>query len=104
MKILNLEKLSASEERVLKVGDKEYPVSPMTVSNFIETTRAAEKLESETSVVAQVEATVEMVLRSVPTITRDVLDQLSLEQLQAIVAFVRGDDVDGVESESGAKK
>lgn len=97
MKVLNLDKLVPNEGRELVIAGVSYPVIGMTVANFIETTRVAEKMTAETSIADQIEATVEMILRSVPSIPREVLAQLSLEQLQTIVAFVRGDAVEGVE-------
>lgn len=100
MKVLNLDKLTKKEGREIVLFGKTHAVDGMTVANFIETTRAAEALAGEESLVKQVEATVEMIVRSVPTLDRKDLSKLALEQLQAIVAFVRGDAVDGVESRS----
>lgn len=102
MKVLNLDKFAVKQEqRKLVIGGKEYVVEPMTVENFIITTKAAESMQDRASVSEQVEATIDMIARSVPTIDRAVLNGLSLEQLQAIVAFVRGDEVEGVEANEG---
>jgi hypothetical protein len=98
MKVLNLDKVGKKEVRKLILAGVEHVVQEMTVDNFIETTRAAERIANETSLAVQVEATTEMILRSIPTATRAGLGGLSLETLQAIVAFVRGDDVDGIET------
>lgn len=98
MKILNLDKLAKKEGRELVVFGKTYAVDGMTVSNFIETTRVAELLAGETSLVKQVEATIDMISRSVPSIEKSELAKLELTQLQAIVKFIRGESVDGVES------
>lgn len=98
MKVLNLDKLTKKEGRELVIFGTTYAVDGMTVANFIETTRAAEALAGETSLVKQVEATIEMIARSVPSINKAELQKLELAQLQAIVAFVRGDEVEGVES------
>jgi len=104
MKVLNLDKLALDQGRELVIAGVSYPVLGMTVENFIETTRVAEKMNAETSIADQIEATVEMILRSVPSISRQVLGQLSLEQLQTIVAFVRGDAVDGAEEGAQASE
>lgn len=98
MKVLNLDKLSKKEGKEIVLFGNTHHVDGMTVENFIETTRAAEALAEETSLVKQVEATIDMITRSVPTVERDDLKKLALEQLQAIVAFIRGDAVEGVES------
>jgi len=99
MKLLNLDKLGANtEERRIQVNGKSYVVDDMTVENFIVTTEAAEAISESDSMAVQVKATVEMIVRSVPTIDRVTLSGLKLESLKAIVAFIRGDDVEGVES------
>lgn len=98
MKVLNLDRLAKKEGRELVIFGKTYSVDGMTVANFIETTRAAEALAGESSLVKQVEATIAMISRSVPSIEKSELEKLELAQLQAIVAFIRGDDVEGVES------
>lgn len=90
MKTLNIEALAATN-RTLTIGGKEYPVVEMTVENFIETTKAAEKLGTNPTYMEQVEATIEMIMRSVPSLSREVLLKLSLEHLSTIVKFIRGD-------------
>lgn len=102
MKVLNLDKLAKKEGRELVIFGKTYPVDGMTVANFIETTRVAETLAGETSLVKQVEATIDMIARSVPAIDKAELAKLELAQLQAIVRFIRGDDVEGVEQREAA--
>lgn len=102
MKVLNLDKLAKKEGRELVIFGETYPVDGMTVANFIETTRAAEALAGETSLVKQVEATIDMISRSVPTVKKSDLEQLELAQLQAIVKFIRGDEVEGVEQREAA--
>lgn len=102
-KILNLDGFAAkAEARKLIIGGKEYAVEDMTVENFIETTKAADRLTGETSVAVQVEATMDMIQRSVPTVERELLQRLTLEQLQAITAFVRGENVDEAQDEAVA--
>lgn len=102
MKVLNLDKLAKKEGRELVIFGKTYSVDGMTVANFIETTRTAESLAGESSLVKQVEATIEMIARSVPSIEKSELAKLELAQLQAIVKFIRGDEVEGVEQREAA--
>jgi hypothetical protein len=106
MKVLNLDKLAVVTRQVVLFGEK-HAVVDMTVENFIETTTQAEALASEESPVKQVESAVEMVVRSVPTASPAKLKRLNMDQLKAIIEFIRGDDVDGVEEtqeEEGEKK
>jgi hypothetical protein len=95
MKTLNLDAL-VKTNRTITLGGREYAVEEMTVENFIETTKAAEKLGSDASLADQMEAAIEMTMRSVPAIERDTLKKLSLDQLTTIVQFLRG-DFDGTE-------
>lgn len=104
-KILNLDALAKRvEEREVVIGGVSYAVPDMTVENFVETSRAASKLEAdETATVAdQIEAAVDMVARCIPSAPRDVLVKLSLTQLNTISAFIRGEDVEKAEAAAEA--
>lgn len=101
-KILNLSKLDTKEVRELVIDGEAHPIAEMTVSNFIETSRVAERI-ADAPLCVQVEATVDMVVRSVPTVSREALMKQSLSNLNMIAAFVRGDDV-GVESEDASQE
>lgn len=103
-KILNLDKLSATSTRELVIGGKTYTVPDMTVENFIETTRAAADLakNEEATMADQIEATIDMIVRGIPSITRDALKGYSLTQLGQIANFVRGEAVEGTEEVAAA--
>lgn len=102
-KILNIDSF-AKDERSIKLGGVEYPIKEMTVDNFIETTRQALSLE-DANLVEQVEGTIKMIMRSIPTVPEDVLRGIKLEHLQTIVAFIRGDHlVEGVEDTDAVEK
>lgn len=107
-KILNLDKLSAKETRELRLGGKTYKVKEMSVEDFIETTRMAEKLEGETSFAVQMEATIELIQRSVPEVSTEELKNLTIDQLRAVTAFIRGEDPEKIAAaeakEDGEKK
>lgn len=95
-KILNIDSF-AKDERSIKLGGVEYPIKEMTVDNFIETTRQALTLENA-NLVEQVEGTITMIRRSIPTVPDEILRNIKLEHLQVITAFIRGDHlVEGVE-------
>jgi CCR4-NOT transcriptional regulation complex NOT5 subunit len=89
-KLLNLNQLSPKEVREVQIGDKTYSLKEMSVEDFIETTKVAEAMESETSYAKQLTATITLVKRSIPEIDETILLNLSLEQLQALTAFIRG--------------
>ncbi len=89
-KTLNLDKLASKETRELVLFGDTYQVREMSVESFIETTRVAEKLEKETSFAKQVETTIDLIKRSIPDVSRETLMQMSIEQLRAVSAFIRG--------------
>lgn len=95
-KLLNLNQLSAKETREVQIGDKTYIVREMSVEDFIETTRVAEAMESETSYAKQLSATIELIQRSIPDINTAVLMSLSLEQLKGLAAFTRGESPESI--------
>ena len=102
-KILNIDSF-AKDERSLKLNGVDYPIQEMTVENFIETTKQALSLE-EATLVDQVQGTIKMIMRSIPTIPEEQLRKIKLEHLQTIVAFIRGDHlVDGVEDTDAPEK
>ena len=101
MKVLNLDKIADERDRrEIHLGGKTYVVEPISVDNYIETTLAAEALGDDATAVQQIEATVKMIQRSVPTIEERLLRRLSLEQLRVLVAFVRGEDNDAEEAQA----
>jgi hypothetical protein len=103
-KILNLDALSAGNAREVVIGGVSYAVPEMTVENFVETSRMADKLAAnpEATVADQIEAAVDMVARCIPSAESMVLRKLSLSQLNAITAFIRGEDVEKAEAAAQA--
>lgn len=98
-KILNLDAIGAQEQRELVLGGKTYKVPAMTVANFIETSRMAQKLvaRKDATVADHIEAAVDMICRSVPSAPRDLLMGCSLESLNQVTAFIKGEDDEKVE-------
>lgn len=104
MKILNLDKIAPQPTRSIVMGGVKHPILPMTVKNFVITSTSVETLEKGDATYAeQVNSTVDMILRSVPTIPRAELEERALEELNTIATFVRGEDVDGQEEEAEGK-
>lgn len=91
-KVLNLDALAPKEVRELHLAGKVYVVREMSVGDFIEGSRLAESLEGETSVAAQMEASVKLIKHSIPDIDEDTLKRLNFDQLSAVAKFVRGED------------
>lgn len=102
-KILNIDTLAAAgPARQLVLNGQTHDIVEMTVENFVVSTRVAEKLVADKAGMAdQIEASVEMIKRSVPTLDVSLLRGLKLEMLGKIGAFVRGDDVAEAEAPEG---
>lgn len=93
-KILNIDTLT-TDARTVVLGGVEHAVVEMNVDNFLATTKAAEELQNTNApLTAQVESAVSLIMRSIPTVSRETLNKIPLRHLQTIVAFVRGDDVE----------
>jgi hypothetical protein len=104
MKILNLQKLTKAPDRELEIDGVKHPVHPLSVEGFIETTHEVQKImESEGggTLADHIESSIKVILRSVPTLTRDQLVVYTPEALQTIFQFVRGDDVEQAEVAAG---
>jgi hypothetical protein len=96
-KIFNVDDLSPKAERELVLGGKTYALKGLTVEDFIKTTEMAKALDKKDATLAeQFELTIGVILERVPGLPREALLPLSLDQLQATVAFVRGVDPDDI--------
>lgn len=103
MKALNLDDLVA-ERRTVTLFGKEHDVIDMTVEKYLETVKAAENMDENTSMDVAMDASIDVVLRCIPTLTKDALKQLSLKQLGAIIKFARGGYDDEAVAEEGEKQ
>jgi hypothetical protein len=117
-KMLNLDEVAASTERVLTIKGVTYAMKPMSVADFIEYTSAtqAEQLKAtktkakaktsdkpkpalEKSIKDIMETFIEMVTKSFPTLPDEIVRGLTLDQLNAIVSFARGEQDPEAEEE-----
>ncbi len=92
MKVLNLDQVE-KVSRTLVLNGKSYDVPQMSVENFITTTRKSAELEKreDATIADQIEETVEMIARSIPSIDKKILKGISLQNLEKIMSFVRDD-------------
>lgn len=91
-KILNLDELEASVDKVLIFKGVSHEYRPYTVGEFITVMKTAEARDKagEHSVSESVEYMVETINRSFPTVSSDDLRGLSLDRLRLITDFVNG--------------
>lgn len=108
-KVLNLDVLSPKSSRVLILGGVEYQLLEFSVEDYIETSLQIEQAEAAAPAPADAdEETLEQKARArfelfmteiqkrIPTITREVLVKLQIEQLAAVHQFVNGVDPDTI--------
>lgn len=74
-------------EIVIKLKGVEHHLVPLTVDGFIANTRAMNKLTAQTNMEAEVDLVCEMLIRSFPTMTREMLGAIPLEKLKALMDF-----------------
>ena len=103
MKMLNLDKIADSAGREICIGGKTHSVPDMTVENYIVTTQKADEISADVSPAVQLQATIDMLLRSIPSLSHADLKGLSLFKLQTLVAYVRGDE-EGNDGEDAKKE
>lgn len=104
-KILNLDELSLAEGRQIKLLGETHDVKEMDVDDFVETSKAAAKLEDKEvklSIEQQMDITVDLIHRLVPTLDKSKLRKIDLHKLAAISLFVRGIDVVGTKDDKDA--
>jgi len=116
--VLNLDDLAAKTEKVLSLKGVKYVMRSMSVQDFIDFSKEAqereldkakvegdsikegkEPTEADVSVIA--ESFIGMIQHSFPDMPEEVVRTLSMDQLGAVVAFARGDEMDDI-TESGA--
>lgn len=89
-KVLNLDKIETKRDKVVILNGKEHVMKTLTVKEYIESMKSAEKIDklaskADISNASQIlELTLDALNKFFPTIKRTELEQLSYEQLTAI--------------------
>jgi hypothetical protein len=90
-KVLNLDALAQKEAREVVIGGKAHAVKPMSVGDYVSIGALAAKMEKEKDPAKQLDASISLLTFALPTADKKDLLNLSLPQLTALTAFVRGD-------------
>lgn len=90
---LDLDALSDTTEKVVKLKGKEHRLRPVTVGQFIENAKIVQSLGTNPKFEDEFEAIVKMLLKAFPTLERRDLEDLPIEHLNKILEFAR--DYDG---------
>ena len=98
MKVLNLDSLSVATNRRLMVSGQIHEISPLKVADFIRITEQAKKVDErakagEITAIDELNLTIDMIMSTVPTLERVELENLALEEIHKISAFIKGADL-----------
>lgn len=91
MKTINLDEFAA-EKRTITLNGKEHEVREMTVTDFVEASVEADKIEADgvRGVRENAEDTIMHLHRAIPTLAVEELRRLSVAQMSVLLAFVNG--------------
>ncbi|WP_276122565.1 hypothetical protein [Pararhizobium qamdonense] len=85
---LDLDAIDSPVDFTIKLNGKEHKVVETSVSGFIKTARAIEELSVNASVEKELEVSLSIIQRTLPTIPKEELEGLTLTQLNKIKDFV----------------
>jgi hypothetical protein len=109
MKVLNLDKIVTRKDVVIVLDGAEHIMKSPTVKDYIDQIKKAEEItklseiESIESASKVLDLTIETLMKSFPTIKREQLENLSMEQLEAIRELVESSSNDDAPSEGDSE-
>jgi hypothetical protein len=101
---LNLDAITPEREIVIKVFGEEHKMRPTTVGDFIKNVQTLRRdPDDKSDAASEFEATAEILIRAFPSLTKEIISELTLAQMKAIVDFAqRADTSDEVQEDDGA--
>lgn len=103
-KFIDLDSVAPSVELTVKLGGKSHAMKPATVADFIANTKEIQKLGVNGDIEAETEIVIGMLLRAFPTMTKDMLLALTLEQLNQLNNAARAASGEEVVAEAAAQE
>lgn len=105
MKIINIDALKPEATIVIKSNGKDHEMATLSVGGFLANLQDIERISAKQSPAEELDATLDVILRSFPTLTREEIKAWPLAAIAQIyeVAQNGGNDV-GVEDEDGEKE
>jgi hypothetical protein len=100
-KVLNLDDLETTVERVIVIGGKEHKMKPFTVEAFINQMKEIEQIgDNEPSGSEMFATSVRMIQRAFPTLDDDVVKNMTTFQIDAVYNFLKDRGTEEVEKAS----
>lgn len=94
-KILNLDAIETSQEKIIKVDDVDHVMSPLSVEEFVENMKELESIKAAGADLEPSEAferSLKMILKAFPTLPEARVRKMKVHQVDAIFAFVQGEN------------
>lgn len=88
IKICNLDVIAPVAKRELVLNGKTYEVKPATVARFIELSQLKKKQQESKDIESAIEIARTIIKKWVPEIDDNMLEQITMEQMQLIFAFI----------------
>lgn len=97
MQILNIDDF-ARPKRALRIGGVDHPLRDLSVQQFIDNLKAAVELEQKVSenasvdlMIAELNRSVDMVVESIPSLSRETVAGWSPDLIGEVLRFIRGE-------------
>ncbi|HCW5081457.1 TPA: hypothetical protein OXO77_002474 [Acinetobacter baumannii] len=104
MKLLNIENISVKSDRFIEIAGKKHELKIMSVGEFTQFVKDAREIAASRDPLRELEFAIKVVSSALPDVPVEEIEKLQLPQLQAIVAFVSGQDNDSEEADKAADK
>lgn len=104
-KLLNLDEVASDIEKEITLGGETYPMESISVDDYINLVRKEEELakKEEVTGVENFDFLFDVVASSFPTMPKEVIGKLKLQQLTAIMDFIKADAEAGKSEKSVGK-
>lgn len=96
-KVCNLDLIAPVQKRELVINGKTFEVEPLSVQMFIEFNQMRQSLTDEKAGIEQgLLITKKMIKKAIPTMPEKLIDGMSINHLQLVVAFINDEIPDEV--------
>lgn len=88
VKICNLDVIAPVQPRELVINGASYKVVPLTVGRFIELNQMRQNMGKTSTIEESLKEVMKLIKVGVPEISQEVLDSMSVAQLQLVLSFI----------------
>ena len=106
VKYIDLDKL-VDDAVVIKFKGVEHTLKPVTMKNFIVNVRDIQEIGTAPGIEKEIELSVQMLVRAFPTMTRELFEEMTLDQLKQLTHLAHannGQTDSAVEADAAANE